>query len=339
MARISVQFTYLKGLQGNIFSNARLTGSWDNNGQYSQEWSSVRMEQAIATDGCPCFRATIELDDTQIGQQEKQLLYWVDTENKQLHVYQPETKTARTIQLEKLVGCVVPRKSGGVVLGLDDGFAALDLEIEKLTYLAADPESDLPSNRFNDGKCDPAGRFLAGTMAIKETEGAGSLYSIDRNLTVRRLWDKLTVSNGIGWSPDYSTMYLVDSPTKKVFAFDYDLTTGNISNRRVAVTIPDTEGYPDGMTTDAEGTIWVALWAGFKVTRWNPKTGELLQNIDIPAPNVTSCTFGGAGMNELYITTARKDMDPAQLDKYPQAGSVFRLKTNAIGMKNFEFGG
>lgn len=274
---------------------------------------------------CPCWH------------QEKQLLYWVDTNKKQLHVYQPETKTDRTIQLEKLVGCVVPRKSGGVVLGLEDGFAALDLKTEKLTYLARYPESHLLSNRFNDGKCDPAGRFFAGTMDRNGKKGAGSLYSIDSNLTVRQLLDNLTVSNGIGWSPDYSTMYLVDSPTKKVFAFDYDLNTGNISNRKVIVTIP--EGFPDGMTTDTKGTIWVALWAGFKVTRWNPKTGQLLQNIDIPAPHVTSCTFGGAGMNELYITTARQDMNPAQLDKYPQAGSVFRFKTDTIGMNNFEFGG
>ena len=168
---------------------------------------------------------------------------------------------------------------------------------------------------------------------------AGSLYSLDTNLTVRQLWSNLTVSNGTGWSPNYSTMYLIDSPTKKVFAFDYDLITGNISNRRVVVTIPDTEGYPDGMTTDTEGMIWVALWAGYKVTRWNPNTGELLQTIPIPAPNVTSCTFGGANMNELYITTARKDMDRAQLDYYPKAGSVFRFKTDVIGMKNFEFRG
>jgi sugar lactone lactonase YvrE len=278
---------------------------------------------------CPCWH------------QEKQLLYWVDVEGKQLHIYQPETKTNRTIELGKLVGCVVPRKLGGVVLGLENGFAALELETEKLTYLAA-PESDLPSNRFNDGKCDPAGRFLAGTMHRDQEEEAakeaGSLYSLDRNLTVRRLLGDLTVSNGMGWSPDYSTMYLIDSPTKNVFAFDCDLKTGNISNRRVVVTIPDAlKGYPDGMAIDQEGMIWVALWAGFKVTRWNPHTGELLQSISIPAPNVTSCTFGGLNMNELYITTARKDMDEAALAQYPQAGGVFWLKTDIVGLKNFEF--
>ena len=133
-------------------------------------------------------------------------------------------------------------------------------------------------------------------------------------------------------------MYLIDSLTKNVFAFDYDLDLGNISNRRVVVTIPDElKGYPDGMAIDQEGMIWVALWAGFKVTRWNPHTGELLQSISLPAPNVTSCTFGGLNMNELYITTARKDLDQAALAQYPLAGSVFRLKTDIVGMKNFEF--
>lgn len=267
---------------------------------------------------------------------EKQLLYWVNISAKELHVYQPQTQVKRTIKLEELIGCVVPRKAGGVVLALRNGFATLDLETEKLTYIAT-PENHPRSNRFNDGKCDPAGRFLAGTMAIDESSGAGSLYCLNENLEVKQLLSGLSISNGMGWSPDYSTMYFIDSPTRQVVAFDYELKTGNISNSRVVVTIPDGEGYPDGMTIDREGMIWVALWAGFKVNRWNPNTGELLQSISVPAPNVTSCTFGGANMNELYITTARKDMDKAALDKYPQAGSVFRLKTNVVGMKSFEF--
>jgi sugar lactone lactonase YvrE len=276
---------------------------------------------------CPCWH------------QEKQLLYWVDIFKKQLHIYQPTTKIDRTIELEEFIGCVVPRKSGGVVVALQTGFAALELETEKINFLDR-PENHPRSNRFNDGKCDPSGHFLAGTMALDETPNAGALYSLDGNLKIKQLLDELSISNGMGWSPDYSTMYLIDSPTKNVFAFDYDADTGNISNRRIVVTIPDElRGYPDGMTIDREGTIWVALWAGFKVTRWNPHTGKLLQSISIPAPHVTSCTFGGLNMNELYITTARKDMDEAALAQYPQAGSVFRLKTDVIGMKAFEFMG
>lgn len=286
-------------------------------------------EQAIVGEGC-CWHS------------EKKRLYWIDIDGKKLHIYSPETQSNRTINSEVVIGCVVPRKSGGVVLASDKGFVSLDIETEKYTYLV-DPESHLPSNRFNDGKCDPVGRFLAGTMATDNSLNQGTLYSLDKDLSIKQLLGNLSTSNGIGWSPDYGTMYLIDSPTKKVFAFDYNLDTGDINNRRVAVSIPDrfpdgkSGGWPDGMTVDQEGMIWVALWSGYKVTRWNPKTGELLQIINVPARNVTCCTFGGENLNELYITTARKDMDQAMLELYPKAGSVFRWKTDVIGMKTFEF--
>jgi sugar lactone lactonase YvrE len=265
-------------------------------------------------------------------------LYWVDIQRKELHVFDPETMGDRIINVGQLVGCVVPRKSGGVALALQNGFAGLDIETEKLTFLV-DPESNLPANRFNDGKCDPAGRFLAGTMAANETPGAGSLYSLDTDLQVSILLTNLSISNGIGWSPDYSVMYFIDTPTRQIQAFDYDLDRGSISRRRVAVTIPDGAGYPDGMTTDEEGMIWVAMWGGAKVIRVNPKTGTLLRSVSVPSANVTSCVFGGSDRNELYITTARMGMGEIELNRYPQAGGLFRLKTDIIGIKTFEFGG
>ena len=275
---------------------------------------------------------------------EKNLLYWVDINGQKLHIYNPKDKSNKTINLGVFVGCVVPRQSGGLVLELHNGFVGFDLETETYTYLV-DPESHLPFNRFNDGKCDPSGRFLAGTMAIDESPHQGTLYSLDTDLSIKHLQRNISVSNGLGWSPDYQTLYFIDSPTKNIFAFDYNLDTGTINNRSVAVTIPDgfvdgrSGGWPDGMTVDEEGMIWVALWAGYKVTRWNPKTGELLQIIDIPAPNVTCCTFGGENLDELYITTARQDMDQSLLERYPQAGSVFKIKTSVKGMKTFEFRG
>ncbi len=275
---------------------------------------------------CPCWH------------QEKQLLYWLDILKKQVHIYNPQTKKNRTIDVGELVGGIAPSSNGEVIIGLESGFASLNLETEAIKILTP-LEDDPPSKRFNDGKCDRLGRLFAGRIAIEEDrrESTGSFYSLNGQLKERKLLAHLNTPNGMGWSPDDSTMYLIDSPTKKVFAFDYDLTTGDISNRRVAVTITDTEGYPDGMTVDTEGMIWVALWSGFKVTRWNPDTGELLQSISVSAPNVTSCTFGGANMNELYITTARKDMDEAALSQYPQAGDVFRVKTAVIGLQTFEF--
>jgi sugar lactone lactonase YvrE len=270
--------------------------------------------------------------------QPRQCLYWVDIMGKRLHIYKPQEGTNRTIQLEEMIGCAVPRQAGGMILGLQNGFALLDLETEHLTHLM-DPEPELPNNRFNDGKCDPLGRFLAGTMALSENEITGSLYLMERDFTVRRLFDSVAISNGIGWSPDYRTMYYIDSPTKVVVAFDYELETGHLSHRRVVVTIPKDKGFPDGMTTDEEGMLWIALWGGESVTRWDPISGELLARYPVPALNVSSCTFGGPERRDLYITTARKDTDAATLEKYPHTGGLFRLKTQVVGLENFAFAG
>lgn len=270
--------------------------------------------------------------------QEKKLFYWVDIFSKKLFIHQSKSKIHKITELPEMIGCVVPRKSGGVIVALQNGIAALDIETKKLTYLL-EIEKHLPTNRFNDGKCDPAGRLLVGTMAIQPTPGAGTLYSIDKNLQTKKLLDNLSVSNGMGWSPDYSTFYFIDSPTQKIMAFDYNLKTGNICNKRVIIRVPKKMGVPDGMTVDEKGMLWIALWGGRCVSRWNPQNGKLLQLFPIPALNVSSCTFGGHEMDELYITTARQGMSKAQLNKFPLAGSVFRFKTEVKGMKIFKFAG
>ncbi len=270
--------------------------------------------------------------------QDKQQLYWVDILQKQIHIYRPDTDTSRTIQLDRKIGTLSPRTQGGLIIALDNGIATLDLETEEVTYLA-DPETHLPGNRFNDGKCDPKGRFLAGTMDDNEGKTTGALYLMEPNHQLRQLFDEVGVSNGIGWSPNYDTMYYIDSPTREVVAFDYDLESGQLSNRRVIITISEGEGFPDGMTTDTEGMLWVALWEGESVTRWDPKTGKLLQRIPIPAQNVTACTFGGPELKDLYITTARINTGEDILEKYPNAGGLFRIKTDVVGMPNFAFEG
>jgi sugar lactone lactonase YvrE len=200
------------------------------------------------------------------------------------------------------------------------------------------PESHLPGNRFNDGKCDPAGRFLAGTMDNAENEASGSLYSYSPGGTLQTLLTGVRISNGLTWSPDYRTFYHIDTPTRQVTAFEYDPVTGNIANPRPAVTVPSELGWPDGMTSDAEGMLWVAMWGGAKLTRWDPATGQLLEAIPIPALNVTSCVFGGPHLTDLYITSARKGMMAEQLAKYPLSGGLFRIRTNSQGMPTFAFG-
>jgi sugar lactone lactonase YvrE len=267
-----------------------------------------------------------------------QTLYWVDIINKLLHVHHPADSSNQTLELEDMVGCIAPCRSGGLVMALRDRFAQLDLASAKTTPITA-PEGEPSNTRFNDGKCDPAGRFLAGTMALKNAESValGSFYSLEPDGQVTRLLSDVHISNGLAWSPDYKTFYYIDTPTHRVRAFDYDLKSGQIANGRVVVQVPKEMGWPDGMTSDTEGKLWIAIWQGAQVTRWDPQTGELLQSFPVPAKNVSSCAFGGPDLTDLYITSARQDLDDATLQAYPLTGSLFRLQTGIRGMPTFEF--
>ncbi|NEU30421.1 SMP-30/gluconolactonase/LRE family protein [bacterium LRH843] len=269
---------------------------------------------------------------------EKHLLYWVDIIEKKVHIHNPKTKSNQSIDVAHLPGAAVVRDSGGLVLATQNGFYTLDEKTKELT-LIEDPESDRPHNRFNDGKCDPAGRFWAGTMEVVEKEPTGSLYVLDTDLTVKKVLSDITISNGLAWSSDNKTMYYIDSPTKQVAAFDYDLESGQLSNKRIVVTIPEGEGIPDGMTIDAEDMLWVAQWGGYKVSKWNPQTGEKIGEVSVPAKQVTSCVFAGEQLDELYITSARRGLDEEELETYPQSGGVFRVKTDVKGGKTFSFKG
>jgi sugar lactone lactonase YvrE len=266
------------------------------------------------------------------------VLYWVNILGKTVNIYDPETNENREIDVDQLVGTIVPRKSGGLAVAMEKGFYFLDLKTEQLTEIV-DPESQLPENRFNDGKCDPYGRFWAGTLSLSEEQGKGSLYCLHSDFKVEKKVGDLTISNGLAWSPDHKFMYLIDTPTKKVTRFDYDGETGTIKNPVAVIEFKEVEGYPDGMTIDEEGMLWIAHWAGAQVSRWNPETGEQLISIPIPALNVTSCTFGGADLKTLYITTARKNMTKEELEKYPLTGGLFKIETDVKGSPAYSFGG
>jgi sugar lactone lactonase YvrE len=260
-----------------------------------------------------------------------QTLYWVDVLEKRIY-----TGSKLFLQLDELVSCLAPRKDGGLVIAQRFGFWTFDPETNKLFTLAS-PKGEPSNNRFNDGKCDPRGRFVAGTMDHSEQEASGSLYSLSPEGRIKKLLKDVRISNGLAWSPDCKTMYYIDTPTRQVRAFEYDIDSGQIANPRALIRFEDTFGWPDGMTTDAKGNLWIAMWGGARVTQWNPK-GILMEQFGIPALNPTSCVFGGPDLNELYITTARVGMDAAALKKYPQAGGVFRMQTNVTGMPTYEFG-
>ena len=278
------------------------------------------------------FDARALLGEGPVWDARTQTLYWMDILNKR--VYAEDNVLA---QLDDFVGCIAPRAGGGLALTTRFGFASLEAGSAKVTPLAS-PGNEPANNRFNDGKCDPRGRFLAGTMDMGESDPTGSLYSFDGN-TITKLLGNVTISNGIAWSPDHKTLYYIDTPTRKVRAFDYDLETGAISGARDALSVPEALGWPDGMTSDTQGNLWIAMWGGAQVTKWDPRSGSLLERFVVPAKNVSSCVFGGRGFNTLYITSARKGLDDATLARYPLTGGVFRLETNIEGMPAFEFAG
>ncbi|MBN2387066.1 MAG: SMP-30/gluconolactonase/LRE family protein [Anaerolineales bacterium] len=265
------------------------------------------------------------------------VLHWVDIHAGQVHTYDPRNGADRVLAAGEAVGCVVPAWNGDLLLALRSGFARLDLQSGALTRLVVPPNHP-PANRFNDGKCDPAGRFLAGTLDDAGQAASGCLYSLDPDGGLQTLVTGVRISNGLTWSPDYRTFYYIDTPTRQVMAYDYDLATGTLANRRPVVTVPPELGWPDGMTSDQEGMLWIAMWGGAALTRWNPRTGQLLDTIPFPAWNVTSCVFGGPDLGDLYVTSACMETDADCLERYPHSGGLFRLRAGVTGMPTYVFG-
>jgi len=231
----------------------------------------------------------------------------------------------RTYRVPGSVGAIAPVEGDrGWLLAAGRGFAALapDGTFHVISEVAS------PESRMNDGAPDPQGRFWAGT--IVERPGDGVLYRMERDGRVDPMLDGLTISNGIGWSLDGRTMYLADSGPRVIHAFDFDGDAGTISGARILVTVPEDVGSPDGLTVDAEGDLWVAIWGGSQVHRYSP-TGELRETLAVPAVEVTSCAFAGPGLHRLYVTTATEEWTDEQRRADPNAGLVYRFETDATG--------
>ena len=274
---------------------------------------------------------------------DSQTLYWVDIYGQTVHAFDPATGVDRAISVPGRPGTVAPRASGGLIIAIDDGVASLDFATGACEILCQ-PEPHAPAgrprNRFNDGKCDPAGRFWIGTMENAEQAPVGALYRVDADLSVHTMLTGITIANGLTWSPDHRSMYYIDSAAKCVWAFDYDIDSGTIANRRTVVEVPPDGGFPDGMTCDAEGMIWVAYWGAWCVKRHDPATGRTLQTIDVPVEQASACCFGGPDLQDLYITTASARQQPDHLAAtQPHAGGLYRIHLPTPGCETWKFEG
>lgn len=266
----------------------------------------------------------------------RQCLWWVDIERCAIHQFRPAAGEDYAWTLPHRVGFAIPTERGDLVAGTQCGIGRFDAHSGVFSPLA-DPESHMPYNRFNDAKCDAAGRLWAGTMALSELPGLGSLYCVDVSWKVTRHLERVSISNGLAWSPDGGTMYYIDSPTQRVDAFDFDLKNGALSNRRPIIEIED--AFPDGMCLDARGNLWVALWGGWGVGCFDPLTGRQIGKVEVPVRDVTSCCFGGENDADLFITTASRDLDAAARAAQPLAGGIFRARPGVSGLGTQCFAG
>lgn len=264
-------------------------------------------------------------------------IYWVDIISQKVHRLSLDSGAQRTWTFDQPVTSLAIRESGGFVGTVRDGFAAINFATETIEPITL-PEADLPENRFNDGKVDGHGRFWAGTMHMKEKEATGSLYRLDPDHTLHKLDSGYIITNGPAFSADGKTMYHNDSVKGIVYAFDLH-NDGTVGDKRPFLQLTDpAEGAPDGMTVDSENCLWLAHYGGARLTRYSP-TGQVLQVVPLPVPNVTSCTFGGENLDTLYITTASQGLSPSELEQYPLAGSLFAYQPGITGLPTPQFAG
>jgi sugar lactone lactonase YvrE len=264
-----------------------------------------------------------------------QSIYWVDIKGRRLFRSTLAGELSEW-QTPLRVCSLAPRAAGGFVAGTEHGFAWVDPG-EGRYEIFADPEPERPSNRFNDGKLDRAGRFWAGTMDDSEQASTGALYRLVAGKDPARIDDGYRVTNGPAFSPEGDTMYHTDSARQCIYAFALDA-EGAVSGKRVFARFGEGEGYPDGMTVDSQGCLWVAFWDGWCLRRLSP-AGERISEVELPVQRPTSCAFGGPNHARLFVTSARIGLDPAALENQPQAGGLFALDPGVAGLADTPFPG
>lgn len=265
-----------------------------------------------------------------------QRLYWVDIEGKKLLSTDIYLHKTTSFNMPEMIGNAIPTQTGKFIVCLKSGLYLFSLDSKKLE-LFIPLESDKKNNRPNDGKCDPRGRLYLGTMDLQFKKGASSLYRIDNQHNFTPLLNNLTLANGMAWDEAKSRFYFIDSDTNTIFSFDYNEENGNISNQKAVIHYDKKYGIPDGMCIDRAGMLWIAGFGGGIVIRFDPDTGKMLQNIQIPAPNTTSVCFAGKNLDELIITTATLFLTKEQLKQYPKSGSLFKIACDTPGFPGVAF--
>jgi len=292
----------------------------------------------ILTEAKLVIESNSPLGEGPIWDRKTQVLWWVDILEGLVHRHDPADGANQSWSVEQMIGTIVTAQDGRLVIAAEKGFHWFDPETGNIE-LIVEPEPDKPQNRFNDGKCDPAGRLWAGTMPISEEGNSGILYCLHPDGKAETKQTGYAIPNGIVWNDEATIMYHIDSPTRRVDAWDYDNPTGSISNRRAVYHVQQEGAFPDGMAMDVEGKIWLALWGGWAVIRFDPVNGEELERIPVPVSRTSACAFGGPNLNTLFITTAKKDITPDELEKEPLAGCVFKTNPGVCGQPPVSFAG
>lgn len=280
------------------------------------------------------------IGETPIWDEASRKLYFIDIIGSNILVYHERTGSLRKLPVGQNIGSIVLTTEGDIIANLIDGIYRVDESTGEKSFLA-NPEAGIEDNRFNDGKCDPSGRMWVGTMSRTLDSGfgdyvpKGSLYCMGRDMRIEKKLKNVTISNGLAWSKNRTEFYFIDSPTRSVVVFDYDDRSAEIKNGRTVLDFCSMEGMPDGMCIDNEDKLWIAFFGGHAVRRCDPQSGKIITTIDIPASKVACTTFGGDDYCDLIITTGSIETD---MRRYPDAGSVFKVRVDVPGLPPVKFG-
>jgi sugar lactone lactonase YvrE len=281
------------------------------------------------------LKAGSHLGETPVWDVDRGVLWWIDVYKPTINRFDPRDGGNGEIALDQSVHAIGLRRNGGIVASLEHGFGFVDATSGQIEIIC-NPLGDA-AVKFNDGKCDRHGRFWSGSMANDWVSPIGSLYRLDPDRSARTLDTGFKLSNGMGWSPDDRRMYFTDFGRSTVFVYDYDAASGAIGGRQPLVVIPEAEGRPDGMAVDEEGCLWVVLWDGWAIARFDP-AGRLIGKVSLPVQRPTSCAFGGRNLSTLYVTSATMQLSGKDLSLQPLAGSLFAIESGTRGLPEGRFG-